>query len=109
MNPWIILGLAILAEVTATTSLRLSEGFTRLVPSLLVILGYGSSFWLMSLILSRLSVGLTYAVWSGVGTAIVAVIGAILFKESLEPLKLLGFALIIAGVVVLNLVSRTAH
>jgi small multidrug resistance pump len=99
----ILLLYAILAEVAGTTLLKLSQGLTKLVPSLLLIPCYAVSFLFLSLVLKRLDVGLVYAVWSGVGTALIASIGIVWFKEPLTAVKIGSFALIILGVVGLNL------
>jgi small multidrug resistance pump len=99
----ILLLCAILAEVAGTTLLKLSQGLTKLVPSLLLIPCYAVSFLFLSLVLKRLDVGLVYAVWSGVGTALIASIGIVWFKEPLTAVKIGSFALIILGVVGLNL------
>lgn len=98
-----MLALAISAEVTATVSLRYSDGFTNPVPSAIVVAGYATSFWLLSLILRELSVGTTYAIWAGVGTAAVALIGIVALGEPATAIKLGSIALIIAGVIGLNL------
>jgi small multidrug resistance pump len=98
-----LLTLAIAAEVAATVSLRYSEGFSKLLPSAIVVLGYASSFYLLSLILKQLSVGTTYAIWAGAGTAAVAVIGIVALGEPATAIKLVSIALIIAGVIGLNL------
>lgn len=103
MNPWLMLGLAIVAEVIGSASLRASEGFTRLLPSVLVVVGYAAAFSLMAQILKTLPLGLTYAVWSGVGTALTAVISWTFFRDAFQWTALGGIALIILGVVVLNL------
>lgn len=97
---------AILAEVIGTTALKASNGFTRLGPVLLVVAGYGLAFFLMSLTLRSLSVGFVYAVWSGVGIVLVTAAGAVLFGEKVDLPGALGMALIVAGVVVLNVFSR---
>ena len=96
---WVLLAGAILSEVTATILLRFSEGFTKLVPSLVVIAGYGTSFLLLSHVLKRgLAVGVAYGIWSAVGVSLVALIGAMFLGESLSWLQVTGLALIIAGV-----------
>lgn len=94
---------AIAAEVIATTSMKFSEGFSKLWPSVLTAVGYVISFYLLAQALKSMSIGSAYAIWSGVGTAVVAVIGLIAFGEALTAAKVAGIALIIAGVVVLNL------
>jgi len=99
----VLLTLAIAVEVAATISLRASDGFTRLVPSLIVVLGYATSFFLLSLILRELSVGTTYAIWAGAGTAAIAIIGIVALGEPATAIKLASIALIIAGVIGLNL------
>ena len=104
--PYILLLGAILAEVVGTTALKASDGFTRLGPALLVVVGYGIAFFLMSLTLRSLSVGFVYAVWSGLGIVLVATAGAVLFGEKVDLPGALGLALIVAGVVVLQVFSR---
>lgn len=103
MNAWGLLAAAIAAELVATASLKASAGFSRLLPSVMVVLGYGLSFWLLGLTVKKLEISTVYAIWSGAGTALMALIGWWLFKESLSPLKLASIALIVAGVVGLNL------
>ena len=99
----VFLILAILSEVAGTTSLKLSEGFSRLVPSLTMVLFYGMSFTFLSFALKRLEVGTVYAIWSGIGTALIATIGVLWFKEPLTAIKIGSLALIILGVIGLNL------
>lgn len=99
----ILLGIAIVSEVAATVSLRLADGFSKPVPSVVVVLGYGISFWMLALVLKHLPIGLTYAVWSAAGTALIAGIGVIAFGETATVLKVVSLALIIMGVVGLNL------
>ena len=105
---WLYLALAILLEVTGTTCMKLSEGFTRLVPSILLFVFYSLSFGMLTLALKRIDVSVAYAVWSGMGTALIATIGVLWFKEPITALKLISLALIIGGVVGLNL-SGGAH
>jgi small multidrug resistance pump len=99
----LLLTLAIAVEVAATISLRESDGFTRPIPSAIVVVGYALSFYLLSLILRELSVGTTYAIWAGAGTAAIAVIGIVALGEPATAVKLVSIALIIAGVIGLNL------
>jgi small multidrug resistance pump len=106
MSPMFLLLLAIIAEVVGTTALRASEGFTRVVPSIIVVIGYAVAFYLMSLTLKQISIGVAYAIWSGVGTALTVVVGVLLFHESLDAARVIGIALIILGVLVLNLFSN---
>jgi len=105
---WLYLALAILLEVTGTTCMKLSEGFTKLVPSILLFVFYSLSFGMLTLALKRIDVSVAYAVWSGMGTALIATIGVLWFKEPITALKLISLALIIGGVVGLNL-SGGAH
>ena len=102
MGPYAMLALAIASEVVATSALKASYGMTRLAPASLVVVGYSAAFYLLALTLKTLPVGSVYAIWSGLGVVGVAVIGAILFGESLGPVKLAGIALIIAGVALLK-------
>ncbi|MBU7599687.1 multidrug efflux SMR transporter [Streptomyces sp. P38-E01] len=102
------LAAAILAEVLATTSMKYSDGFTRLWPSLGTAVGYLIAFYLLSLTLREMSVGTAYAIWAGAGTAAVALIGMVFIGESVSPAKVAGVLLVIAGVVVLNL-GGAAH
>ena len=100
--PAILLTIAILAEVAGTVALKYTDGFTNLGPSALVVVGYGLSFWMLALVLRDLPIGLTYAVWAAVGTALIAGIGIVAFGEPATTMKLLSLALIIAGTVGLN-------
>ncbi|WP_298432993.1 multidrug efflux SMR transporter [Ottowia sp.] len=108
MSPWLTLGAAIVAEVIGTSALKASEGFTRVLPTLVVAVGYGLAFWLLSLTLRSLPVGVAYAVWSGLGTVLIALVGWVLYGQRLDGWALLGMALIVAGVLVLNLLSRAS-
>jgi len=99
----ILLAVAILSEVTGTIALKYTDGFTRPLPSAIVVAGYAVSFWMLALVLKELPIGLTYAVWAAAGTAMVAAIGIFAFGEPAGTLKLLSLGLIIAGVVGLNL------
>ncbi|MER6127188.1 multidrug efflux SMR transporter [Streptomyces sp. NPDC001795] len=98
-----LLAAAIGAEVVATTAMKYSDGFSRLLPSLVTLLGYIVSFVLLAQVLKAMSIGTAYAIWSGVGTATVAAIGLVLFGEGLSSMKIAGIALIVGGVVLLNL------
>ena len=106
--PWIYLVLAILLEVSGTTCMKLSQGFTRLVPSILLFVFYTLSLGMLTLALKKIDVSMAYAVWSGMGTALIAAIGVLWFKEPMTLLKLVSLGLIIIGVVGLNL-SGGAH
>lgn len=100
-----LLGLAILAEVIGTTALKASDGFTRLAPAALVIAGYGLAFYLLALTLRAIPVGIAYAAWSGAGTVLIALVGWWMFGQRLDGWAVGGIALIVAGVVLLNLRS----
>jgi small multidrug resistance pump len=104
---WLYLVLAILLEVSGTTCMKLSEGFTRLVPSILLVVFYTLSFGMLTLALKKIDVSVAYAIWSGVGTALIASIGVLWFKEPATALKLISLGLIIIGVVGLNLTGGT--
>ncbi|MGH3492867.1 MAG: DMT family transporter [Sciscionella sp.] len=100
---YLLLMLAIGAEVSGTVALKLSAGFTKLAPSIVVVLGYGAAFVLLSLVLKRgLAVGLVYAVWAAIGVAAVAVIGAVFLAEPLNATMIAGLLLVIGGVVLLE-------
>ena len=103
MHPWLLLVSAIALEVAGTTSMKLSQGFTRLVPSVLLFVCYVASFVALTLALKKIVVSVAYAVWAGVGTALVAAIGIVYFREELTALKLVSLLFIIVGVVGLNL------
>ena len=105
---WIYLSIAILAEVVATSSLKAAEGFTRLTPSLIVVFGYGTAFYFLSLTLRTMQVGTAYAIWSGVGTVLVSLIAWILFNQKLDAASIAGMALIISGVVIIKFFSSQA-
>jgi len=109
MPVYAILAIAIVSEVIGTLSLKASEGFTRLGPSMIVIVAYGLAFYFLSLTLKSIPVGIAYAVWSGMGVTLVALIGWLLFGQKLDLAAVLGMGLIIAGVIVLNLFSSTAQ
>jgi small multidrug resistance pump len=103
---YVLLLATILSEVTATTALKLSNGFTKLWPSVIVVFGYCLSFFLLSLALKRMGVGTAYAIWSGLGTVIVTMIGVLYFKEPVSALKVVSVILVIIGVVGLNITER---
>ncbi len=105
---WTLLLIAIVSEVVATSALKASDGFTRLGPSVLVVLGYGAAFYFLSLTLRILPVGVAYALWSGIGVVLITLVSWWWFGQKLDGPALLGMGLIVAGVLVLNLFSRTA-
>jgi len=102
------LGVAIVAEVIATTALRAADGFTQLWPSLISIVGYVVAFYFLSLTLRSMPVGIAYAIWSGVGIVLISLAGWLIYKQLLDLPALLGMGLIMAGVIVINLFSKTA-
>ncbi len=103
---WIWLFVAILLEVAATVFMKLSDGFSKLVPTLIMALLYGISFFPLAIALKKMDVGVAYAVWSAVGTALVTTLGMFLFHEKVSAIKVAGIGLIILGVVALNLTER---
>ncbi|AVF03946.1 MAG: SMR family transporter [Devosia indica] len=110
MPSYAFLAIAIVAEVIATTALKASEGFSNLLPSVLVVVGYGVAFYCLSMTLRTLPVGIAYAVWSGAGIVLVSLLGWLVYGQKLDPWAVLGIGLIMSGVLVLNLLSKsTAH
>lgn len=107
---WFYLGIAIIAEVIATSTLKSTENFTRLTPSLIVVAGYVTAFYFLTLTLKTIPVGVAYAVWSGVGIVLVALVAWLWHKQTLDLPAVIGMGLIIAGVLVMNLFSKSvAH
>ena len=110
MKTFGILFLAILSEVIATIALKFSFGFTKLIPSVVVVLGYGLSFYLLSAALKVMPIGVAYAIWSGVGLILTVIVGIILWQERLDWARVVGIILILAGIVFINVVSSaTVH
>ena len=105
---FVYLVLAIVAEVTATTALKASAGMRETLPSVVVVVGYAVSFYFLSLTLRTMSIGIAYAIWSGVGIVLIAAAGFLLYRQPLDMPALIGMALILAGVLVINLFSKTA-
>jgi small multidrug resistance pump len=108
MNQWLFLSVAIVSEVVATSALKASNGFTQLWPSLVVIAGYAIAFFFLSLTLRTMPVGVAYAIWSGVGIVLVTLIAWFVFKQSLDIPAIIGLTLIVAGVVVLQVFSKSS-
>lgn len=100
---WILLAGAIFFEVAGTTCLKISDGFSKILPVVLMFVFYAASMYLLSLVLKKIEVGIAYAIWSGVGTATITLIGIAFFSESMNIIKLGGILLVIAGVTILNL------
>ncbi len=99
---------AICAEVAGTTALKASEGFTRLVPSVLVLIAYGVAFFFLSLTLRTIPVGIAYAIWSGCGIVLISAVGWVFYRQNLDWPAIAGITLILAGVLLINLFSETA-
>jgi len=108
LKVYFFLVLAVLFEGLGSTSLQASQQFTRLFPTLGVVVGFGTSFYLFTIVLKTLPLGVTYAIWSGLGICLTAFLGWAIFKQGVDLAAMLGMALIIAGIVVINLFSKTA-
>ena len=108
MNHWVYLITAIVSEVIATSALKASTGFTKPLPSVVVVIGYLVSFYFLSLTLKTIPVGIAYAIWSGVGVVLISVVAWLLYDQKLDLPALIGMGLIISGVMVINLFSKTA-
>lgn len=104
---YIYLAVAIVAEVIATSALKASEEFTKVGPSIAVVVGYGVAFYCLSVVLKSIPMGIVYAIWSGVGIVLIGVVGFVIFKQRLDLPAIIGMGLIIAGVVVINLYSKS--
>jgi small multidrug resistance pump len=104
---YVYLLIAILSEVAATTALKASDQFTRLWPSVIVVLGYASAFYFMSLTLKSISVGITYAIWSGIGIVLISITSYVFYHQKLDTPAIVGMAFIIAGVLIINLFSKS--
>ena len=107
--PWALLIAAIATEVAGTLALRGSDGFTKLVPSVITVAGYVASFVLLAIVLKSLPVGIVYAIWSAVGIALVAVLGKVIFGDPVPPLAMAGMVLIVGGVVLVGMSGAKAH
>ena len=107
MKYWIFLGIAIVSEVMATSALKASDGFSKLIPSVIVVIGYSVAFYFLSLTLKAIPVGVAYAIWSGLGVVLVTVASWFLYSQKLDLGAIVGMALIVTGVIVMNLFSKT--
>ncbi|MAB25938.1 MAG: QacE family quaternary ammonium compound efflux SMR transporter [Pseudomonadales bacterium] len=107
MNHWFYLATAIVTEVIATSALKASEGFSKPLPSVVVVIGYLVSFYFLSLTLKTIPVGIAYAIWSGVGIVLISLVAWMLYEQKLDLPALIGMGMIMAGVMVINLFSRT--
>ncbi|WP_211327125.1 DMT family transporter [Chitinophaga flava] len=108
MMKYLLLFIAIVAEVIATSALKASEGFTRLWPSVLVVLGYSVAFYCLSVTLKQIPLGIAYAIWSGLGIVLVSIIGLVVFKQKLDTPAIIGLLFIIAGVIIVNVFSKSS-
>lgn len=108
MKFWIFLLLATVAEVIATSALKASEGFTRLIPTMIVVIGYAIAFYFLALSLKQIPIGVAYAVWAGLGIVFISVIAWFLYGQKLDTAALIGIGLILSGVLVINLFSKSA-
>lgn len=106
---WLLLAIAITAEIIATSALKASDGFTRLYPSLITIVGYVISFYCLALTLRVIPVGVVYAIWSGVGIVAISIIGYLVFRQVLDGAAMAGIGLIVAGVLVINVFSSSVR
>ena len=106
---YIYLTIAILAEVAATSALKASEEFTKIVPIIIIVVGYGIAFYFMTLVLKTIPLGITYAVWSGLGIVLIAIAGAVLYKQIPDTPAIIGMGLIVTGVAVINIFSKTLN
>lgn len=107
MQPWVFLSIAIISEVIATSFLKASEGFTRFWPSVVVVIGYLLAFYLLSLTLKTIPVSIAYAIWSGVGIVLIAIVGWLFLGQKLDMPAIIGLVFIITGVMVINIFSQT--
>lgn len=107
LKNWLILFVAIVSEVIATSALKSSEGFSRFWPSVVVVIGYGIAFYCLALTLRVIPMGVVYAIWSGIGIVLITLVGWFLFDQKLDLPALLGIGLIAAGVVIMNVFSKT--
>jgi small multidrug resistance pump len=108
MSNWMYLAIAICAEVVATSALKASDGFSKFGPSMLVLAGYSVAFFCMSLTLRTIPLGVVYAIWAGSGMALIGLVGWVLFGQRIDTAGIVGIALIVLGVVVINVFSKSA-
>lgn len=106
---WLYLAIAIVAEIIGTSALNASQGFSRLWPSLVTVVAYAVAFYLLALTLREIPMGVAYAIWSGVGIALITLVGFVFFNQKLDAPALVGMGLIIAGVVVMNVFSSSVN
>jgi small multidrug resistance pump len=104
---YLYLAIAIVSEVIGTSALKATDGFTKLIPSTIVVVGYGAAFYFLSLVLKSIPVGVAYAIWAGLGIVLVALVAAVIFKQVPDVPAIIGMVLIVSGVVVINVFSKT--
>lgn len=110
MNAWLLLSLAICSEVMATIALKSSDNFTKVLPSVIVVLGYGVAFYLLTLTIDKIPLGIAYAVWAGMGIVLVSALSWLIYDQQLDISALIGIAFIVTGVVIIHLFSNaTTH
>lgn len=102
---WLYLAGAIGLEIVATSALKASDGFSRLLPTMIVVIGYAGSFYCLSVALRTIPMGIAYAIWSGIGVVMISLVGLLLYRQKLDPAAVIGIALIVAGTLVINLLS----
>ena len=107
MNAYLALGIAIIAEVIATTALKSSDSFSKLLPSIITVIGYGTALYFLTLTMKSIPTGITYAIWSGLGIVLISITSYFIHQQKIDAMGMFGMALIIAGVVVLNLFSKS--
>ncbi|WP_269620504.1 DMT family transporter [Zhongshania sp. BJYM1] len=107
MSSYLYLAVAIVSEVIATSALKASDGFSKFIPSVVVVIGYGIAFYCLSVVLRTMPVGIAYAIWSGLGVVLIALVGLLFYQQKLDGPALLGICLIISGVVVINVFSNS--
>ena len=108
MNSYLALGIAIVGEVIATTALKSSDSFTRLVPSIITVIGYGVALYFLTVTMQTVPTGVAYAIWSGLGIVLITIASYFIHGQKIDLMGILGMALIVAGVAVLNLVSKSS-
>ncbi len=107
MHPFALLGISIVCEVVATSALKSSQGLTRLWPSLLAVAGYCVAFWLVSRVMNHMATGVVYAIWSGLGIVLISLVGWLMYGQKLDAPALAGIAMIVGGVLVIQLLSTS--
>lgn len=106
--PYVFLAIAIVAEVIGTSALKASESFSKTIPSIVTVVAYGAAFYCLSITLKTVPVGVAYAIWSGVGVALIAIVGWIMFGQKLDAAAIIGMGLIVIGVVVMQVFSKAS-